>query len=162
MTGEILVREYDHEMSNSRRVLARVPEEHLHWKPHEKSWTLLQLASHVANLPNWVINTLERTELDLSQPFDRPDLKTAEQVLTHHERSVAAARAVLLPATHEQLMVDWTLRMGDHVVFTRPRVAVLRVVVMNHTIHHRGQLTVYLRMLNVPLPALYGPSADEH
>ena len=161
MTGEILLREFDHEMANSRKVLERLPEEHLGWKPHEKSWTLGQLAGHVANIPTWAIMTLEQTGLDLSTPFERPELKTAVDILAHHDRSVAAARTVLKPATHEQLMVDWTLSRGEHTVFTMPRVAVLRSMVMNHTIHHRGQVTVYLRMLDVPLPSIYGPTADE-
>ena len=141
--------------------LERVPGDQLAFRPHEKSWTLRQLAGHLAQIPGWIPVTLTTTELDVSQPFDQPKLDTREDILSVFDASVSQARAALEAAGAESLMVNWSLKAGEHTVFTMPRVAVLRGFVMNHCIHHRGQLTVYLRLCGGSVPALYGPSADE-
>ena len=161
MNGAMLLPEFDHEMANTRKTLERLPEDKLDFTPHEKSWAMRQLAGHVAQLPGWVTVTLESTELDLEQPFPQPTLDSRDDILATFDGAVKGARAVLEAASAEDLMVPWTLKMGDQVVFTMPRIGVLRSFVMNHVIHHRGQLTIYLRLTGAPLPALYGPSADE-
>jgi uncharacterized damage-inducible protein DinB len=162
MTGAKLLLEFDHEMANTRKTLERLPDEHLSYKPHPKSFTALELAGHIATIPSWTVATLKATELDMDQPFDRPSLESRDDVVAHFDRTSAAARVALAEATHEDLMVPWSLKGGGHTIFTLPRVGVLRSFVMNHLIHHRAQLTVYYRMLDIPVPALYGPSADEN
>jgi uncharacterized damage-inducible protein DinB len=120
------------------------------------------LAGHLANLPTWATMTINQDSFDLAAPFDRPPEPTsARQILDTFDKNVAAARAAIQGATDGQLMAAWSLRNGDHVIFTLPRIAVLRTMVMNHIIHHRGQFTLYLRLNDVPVPGLYGPSADE-
>lgn len=160
---DTLLPEFDHEMATTRRLLERVPEGELGWKPHEKSMTLGQLAGHIANLPSWCTMTLDRTKLDLetiagqraaSQP-------SREELLREFDRKVANARALLASATDPELLAPWTLMQAQQEFFTLPRISVLRSFVMNHLIHHRGQLTVYLRLKDVPLPPIYGPTADE-
>jgi uncharacterized damage-inducible protein DinB len=161
---ESLVPEFDHEMGTTRRVLDRVPEDEFAWRPHEKSMTLGQLAGHLANLPYWGRMILEGTSYDLSAPGnERRNAPPASRValVQEFDDKVAAARAVLVKMTDPELMVYWTLKHGDHEVFTMPRISVVRGFFLNHSIHHRGQLTVYLRLKNVPLPPIYGPTADE-
>lgn len=161
MNGAMLLPEFDHEMANTRRTLERIPDERLDFKPHEKSFSLLELAGHLANLPSWTSVTLDTTELDISGPFEQPKIESREDVLAHFDASVAGARRALEAASADDLRVPWSMKMGDEVRFTMPRIGVLRSFVLNHNVHHRGQLTIYLRLLDVPLPALYGPSADE-
>ena len=161
MNGAMMLPEFDHEMANTRKTLERVTDDMLAFSPHEKSWTALQLAGHLARLPGWVSVTLESTELDLEEPFPQPELESSADILATFDEAVNGARAALEGASSEDLMVPWTLKMGEHEAFTMPRVGVLRSFVMNHIIHHRGQLTVYLRLNGAPVPALYGPSADE-
>ncbi len=161
MNGAMMVPEFDVEMANTRRTLERIPDDQLDFKPHEKSFSLLELAGHLSNLPQWTGLTLTTTELDIEAPFDRKEPTNRDEVLAEFDANVAAARSVLEATSGEDMMVPWTLKAGDQVAFTMPRVAVFRSFIMNHNIHHRGQLTVYLRLLDVPVPALYGPSADE-
>jgi uncharacterized damage-inducible protein DinB len=156
--------EFDHEMANTRKVLERVPEAHADWKPHAKSYSLGELALHLANLPTWAAITLQESGIDLGSGDHSPprrEFVTRAALLEAFDRNVAEARAAIAATTDAQMMEPWTLRMGGNEVFTLPKAAVLRSFVMNHPIHHRGQLTVYLRMKDVPLPAIYGPSADE-
>jgi uncharacterized damage-inducible protein DinB len=149
-------------MANTRKALERVPDDKLGWKPHPKSGTMGWLAGHLANLPSWAAMTVNQESLDLAAPFDRPPEPTsARQNHEMFDKNVAAARAANQAATDEQLMALWSLKKGDHVIFTMPRIAVLRSMVMNHLIHHRGQFTMYLRLNDVAVPGLYGPSADE-
>jgi len=122
---------------------------------------MLELAGHLANLPSWTAMTLNTTEVDASGPFERPEIASRADVLRVFDGNVAEARSALAAASSEELMVPWSLKMGGEVAFTMPRIGVLRSFIMNHNIHHRGQLTVYLRMVGAPVPALYGPSADE-
>lgn len=161
MNADAPLPEFDHEMTNTRKMLERVPDDRLDYRPHEKSYTLLELASHVSNLPTWATMTLASTELDLEQPFDREPPRTTEELLAEFDRTSSEARTALDAATADALTVPWTLRSGEHEIFTLPRAAVLRSFVLNHLIHHRAQLSVYLRLLDVPVPGMYGPSADE-
>jgi len=152
-------------MANTRKALERVPEDKFGWKPHEKSMTMGRLSTHVAELAGWVPTTLETESLDFAPPGAPPyQPKTAgsrAELLDMFDKSVAAAHAAISAATDAQLMVPWTLLAGGKAIFSMPRAAVLRGMVINHIIHHRGQLSVYLRLNNVPVPSLYGPSADE-
>lgn len=161
---DALLPEYDHEMGTTRRVLERVPEADLAWKPHPKSFSLGQLASHIANIPRWADWMLDTTVFDLAAlgPDSRPKQPdSVAPILKAFDDNVKSARAKLDGQLDAALFAAWTLKHGDHEVFTMPKISVLRSFVMNHLIHHRGQLSVYLRMRDVPLPAIYGPSADE-
>ncbi len=163
--GQSLLPEFDHEMAGTRKTLERVPEEKLGWRPHAKSMTLGGLASHLANLSSWIGHTVERDSLDLAPvgqaPLRQPEMTSRQALLDHFDRHVAEGRAALAAASDETLLAPWTLLGGGKPYFTMPRVAVLRSYVLNHNVHHRAQLGVYLRLLDVPVPGLYGPSADE-
>lgn len=161
MDGATLLPEFDQEMANTRKMLERVPGDRFDFRPHEKSLSLLELAAHVSNLPTWTTMTLSTTELDLDQPMERDMPTTAEELVAELDRNSAEAREALEGAAAEDLGVSWTLRSGDQVWFTMPRGAVYRSFVMNHLVHHRAQLGVYLRLLDVPVPGMYGPSADD-
>ena len=156
-----LLPQFDHEMTTTRRVLARAPEDRFDWTPHPKSFSLGALATHVANLPAWGADALTSTDYDIaaSQPPTAPASATA--LLTTFDDNVAATRSALVGKTDEELLVMWTLTRGGKAIFSMPRVSVLRGFVLSHIIHHRGQLSVYLRLLDVPVPSIYGPSADE-
>ena len=162
MNGHALLPEFDQEMAGARRVLEGVDFEHRDFRPHERSWSILELATHLANLPVWLPLTLETAELDLETPMPSPEPPAGSaELLSRFDANVQRARSALEGATGETLGAGWTLRRGESVVFTLPRVAVVRSMILNHMIHHRGQLTVYLRMTGAPVPGLYGRSADE-
>lgn len=160
-----LLPEFDQEMSNTRKSLERVPFDKADWKPHPKSPTLLWLAGHVANIPSWTSITLTQDSLDINPPGQKPPSATpprsSAELMETFEKNRKAARETLEKISDAELMKPWSLLNGGKTVLTLPRVAVLRGFVMNHMIHHRAQLGVYLRMNDVPVPALYGPSADE-
>ena len=163
--NEALLPEFDHEMANTRKTLERVPDDKLGWKPHEKSFAMGPLANHIAFLPAWAVHTVNEESIDIAPPGE-PPLKTPqsnsrEEIVAMFDKQVAAARAAIASASDEQLFKKWTLLHGGKVVFSLPRIAVLRSFVMNHIIHHRAQLGVYLRMNDIPVPSIYGPSADE-
>jgi uncharacterized damage-inducible protein DinB len=160
---DALLPEFDHEMGTTRRLLERTPAAEFAWKPHDKSFSLGQLASHVSNIPHWCDLILKTTVFDVLSADDiRPKPpETVNDLLTHFEQTVTAARAGLVASSDAEMLTPWTFKRGEHVVFTMPRVAAIRSFVMNHLIHHRGQLSVYLRLKNVPLPSIYGPTADE-
>lgn len=164
--SEALLPEFDHEMANTRKTLERVPEEKFGWKPHEKSMTMGRLAKHLADIPGWVEHTLNQDRLDVNpeggqqeQPSEVPSRK---ELLALFDKNVATGRAALAGAADDQFRQPWTLLSGGKEIFTLPRAAVLRSFVMSHTIHHRAQLGVYLRLNDVPVPSIYGPSADEN
>ncbi len=163
--NEALLPEFDHEMANTRKTLERLPEDKLGWKPHEKSGTTGWLATHLANIPTWAVSTVENSSLDLAPQGvpvgPLPPAKSRREILEAFDKNVAGARAAIAGASDAHLLKSWSLLFGGKSVFTLPRIAVLRSFVMNHSIHHRAQLGVYLRLNNVPVPALYGPSADE-
>ena len=161
---DALLPEFDHEMATTRRLLERLPEAEFAWKPHDRSMALGQLAGHIANLPQWCSATLASTVFDLDAlPADaRPQLPASRAaVLEEFDGKVAAARGQLTSTTDAEFMTPWTLKKGGQEVFTLPRISAIRSFVMNHLIHHRGQLSVYLRLKDVPLPSIYGPTADE-
>jgi uncharacterized damage-inducible protein DinB len=159
---EALLAEFDHEIGSTRRLLERVPDVQFGWKPHEKSYSLGDLSGHIANLLTWTNWILESTELDLATVSERPAPPASrDEVLGRLDLNAQHARARLAEQTDASLLAVWTLKNGGREMFTMPRSSVLRSFVFNHLIHHRGQLTVYLRLQNVPLPSLYGPTADE-
>jgi uncharacterized damage-inducible protein DinB len=159
-----LLPEFDREMANTRQMLALVPAADAAWKPHPKSYALGDLAAHIATLPMWGRLSLELPELDLGSPANagiaRVPFTTTPELLERLDRNVSEARAVLAAASDADLSVVWTLKNGATTVFSMPRTAVLRGFVLSHLIHYRGQLSVYLRLRDVPLPSLYGPTAD--
>ena len=158
---EGLLAEFDREMTVARTSLARIPEGTLDWRPHAKSMTMGQLATHLARLPRWTAMTFATDSIDLTPPAAPQSLETVPAILAEFDQHVAEARAALEQANEDAFLVPWTLKVNGHTVFTMPRIAVLRVMVMNHLIHHRAQLGVYLRLNDVALPSIYGPTADE-
>lgn len=163
MPAESLLPEFDHEMTMTRRLLERVPDAALGWQPHEKSFTMAGLATHLANIPRWGRSILEQTTYDLAQSQGRrpPEGASAAAILALFDENVGAVRKRLLEQSDAELLATWTLKRGAHVVMAMPRIAAMRRFLVHHMIHHRGQLSVYLRLQNVALPPLYGPSADE-
>lgn len=162
--SEALLPEFDHEMANTRKTLDRTPDDKLGWKPHEKSMSMAELATHLATILEWVSTILQQDSFDLASVEGQappPALSSRQEVLAKFDANLAAARAALASASDQRLAGPWTLRSGATTIFTLPRLAVLRSFVLNHTIHHRAQLGVYLRLNNLPVPAIYGPSADE-
>ncbi|MSO56928.1 MAG: DUF664 domain-containing protein [Acidobacteria bacterium] len=162
--AESMLPEFDHETATTRAMLERVPEEKAAWKPHAKSMSLGQLAMHIANIPQWVSITLERTEFDTNLPSGQratpPAFESGAHLLLAYDEGVTAARAMLARTSDGDFMVPWTLKSAGKSMFSMPRAAVFRSFILNHAVHHRGQLSVYLRLLDVPLPNIYGPTAD--
>ena len=163
--GESMLPEFDQEAAGTRRTLERVPEDRFDWKPHPKSGSMVWLAGHLANVPSWAVLTVNQDSLDLMpggkrlDPPPRP-AHVAELVATF-DGHVAAARAAIAGASDADLLASWSLLQNGVTVMKMPKLAVLRSFVFNHLIHHRAQLGVYLRLNDVPVPSLYGPSADE-
>ena len=157
--GETLLREFELEMEITRRVLERVPSDKPTWKPHPKSFSLAHLAQLIAGMPGWIITMLGETSLDLEKFPGYSNQKT-DVLLAQFDMLVEKARASLASATDADFAVQWSLKRGKQVLFTHPREHVVREH-MNHMVHHRGQMTVYLRLLGVPVPSIYGPTADE-
>jgi uncharacterized damage-inducible protein DinB len=160
--SDALLPEFDHETANTRKTLERIPEDKLTWKPDEKSGTMGWLGGHLANILQWAVFTLEKDSVDLAAPGPQPPLPTSrQQILDAFDASRAAARAAIISTSDERWRQSWSLLHGEKTIFKLPRIAAVRGFIMNHSIHHRAQLTVYLRLNDVPVPALYGPSADE-
>ena len=163
--AQSLLPEFDQEMAGTRKELERVPEGKFDWRPHPKSMLLGRLASHLAELPSWGQYALELTELDIAPPGapapGANNLGTRAEILALFDKCSAATRKAIASAADADWMVPWSLKKGGATIFTLPRIAVVRSMVMNHMIHHRAQLGVYLRLLDVPVPGLYGPTADE-
>ncbi len=163
--GQSMLSEFDQEMQNTRKVLERVPDDKWDWKPHAKSGTIGWLAWHVGTIPDWITMTINTDELDLA-PKDGPAVKMDKlnnraEVLAAFDKGIGEARAALAKVSDADMMKTWKLLMGGSELFAMPKIAVLRGMCMNHLIHHRGQLTVYFRLVDVAVPGLYGPSADE-
>ncbi len=162
--AESILPEFDHETATTRTLLERVPADKAEWKPHAKSMSLGQLAMHIANLPNWASITLERTEFDPNPPdgprVTTPAYESGAKLLQTYDANVSAARVLLARTTDAEFMVPWALKNGGKSLFSMPRIAVFRSFILNHAVHHRGQLSVYLRLLDVPIPNIYGPTAD--
>jgi uncharacterized damage-inducible protein DinB len=158
---ELFLGELEREAGGTQRALERVPDGKYDWKPHPKSMALGYLAELVATLPSWTVLTVERDELDLAT-YQKTSLRTAKELVQAHAEAVAAAKKSLQNTNDEHLMKPWRLLVaGKQVLEPTPRYIVLRDSVFSHLAHHRGQLTVYLRLLEQPVPAIYGPSADE-
>jgi len=161
---DALLAELDNELATTRQLLQIVPEKKTGFRLHARSWTLGELSLHVANLSTWLPMTLRSTQFDLDPPGEpavtRPEFQSAAATLATFDAVSVEARAALAAASDADLMVPWTLAKRGQALFTLPRMACVRSFVMNHLIHHRGQLTVYLRMCDVPLPPIYGPTAD--
>lgn len=158
---QLALGDLNHELGLTRKLLERVPGAHLDWKPHEKSMSLGGLALHVATIPYWLIRILEADFFDMATATRNPPPGSAQEILDAFDDRVANARRALDAADDAALVRPWQLRRGEQVMQTMPRLAVIRAMVISHMIHHRAQLGVYLRMLDVPLPPIYGPSADE-
>jgi uncharacterized damage-inducible protein DinB len=149
------------ELGVNRALLERVPDDKLDWKPHPKSFSLGSLATHVAMLPFWITSTVQNDFFDLANISHATPPASTQGILELFEQTAADMRQALDPATDAELMRMWELRRGDKVLMTMPKIAVIRGMGISHFIHHRGQLSVYLRLLDVPLPPMYGPTADE-
>jgi uncharacterized damage-inducible protein DinB len=161
MIKDMLLAEYDHEVGTTRKLLERLPEDKLAWKPHPRSMSLGGLATHIANLPNWAGPILDDTSYDLDTAPPRLTEHTSRsEILAAFDDTVKRARASLGRDDAEYL-TPWSLKRGAREMFTMPRLTALRSFVLNHLIHHRGQLSVYLRLNEIAVPAIYGPSADE-
>jgi uncharacterized damage-inducible protein DinB len=162
---DALLPEFDQEMTNTRKTLERVPDDKLGWKPHTKSMSMGHLATHIANMIGWTSDTMNKDSFDISPPGAPPykevPAASRTELLSKFDQNVASARSALAGANDEAFLANWSLKAAGNTLFTMPRIACVRSFVMNHVIHHRAQLGVYLRLNDIPVPALYGPSADE-
>lgn len=163
--SDALLPEFDQETKTTRRVLERVPDDKLGWKPHQKSFSMGALATHIVNMLGWTVDTMEKDSFDFAPvgapPYKEEPVTSQKELLARFDKSVVAARAAIAGASDQKFFQPWSLLSGGQTLFTMPRVACIRGFVMNHTIHHRGQLSVYLRLNDIPVPSIYGPSADE-
>lgn len=160
--GQILTAELKYEAVSTRKMLERIPSDKLAWKPHEKSMTLERIAGHIVEMISWTKETLTQDELDFSKFDYTPKQYTdSAELVADLDKNVAEAIETLNNASDETMAGNWTMRNGEQIYFTMPKAAVMRSFVMNHIIHHRGQMSVYLRLLDIPVPPIYGPTADE-
>ncbi len=163
--GQMMLGEFDQEMQNTRKTLERCPDDKWNWKPHEKSGTVGWLASHVATMVGWLPVTINTEELDYAPvdgpSYEPPKISNRKELLAVFDKESAAARTALAKVSDAEMLKNWKLLAGGKEIFNMPRVACIRGMVLNHLIHHRAQLTVYFRLIGVPVPGLYGPSADE-
>lgn len=160
---DALSMELQHEAASTRKALERAPQDKFAWKPHDKSMTLGILATHLVEIPGWTDIMLNHDDMDMNPAEYKPPLaKSTAELLEMHDTNVAKAIKILQAGvSNEHMMKTWTFKLNGQVVFAMPRAMVMRSWVLNHIVHHRGQLTVYLRLLNIPVPSIYGPSADE-
>ena len=159
--AEAMLAEFDHEMSSTRKLLECVPDGKFAWKPHEKSMALGRLASHVAEIPAYLTMTINLPSLEIGPGHQPSNFDSKAEILAAFDKNAADARAALAGASDETLTQPWSLIFGGRTAFTMPRAAVLRNMAMNHLIHHRAQLGVYLRLNDIAIPGMYGPSADQ-
>jgi uncharacterized damage-inducible protein DinB len=163
--AQALLPEFDQEMANTRKVLERVPDDKLDWKAHPKSHTIGWNANHIAELPRWLVMVLSGPSIDVApaggEPYVSPKLTSSREIVELFDRNVADARKAIEGASDEDVAASWSLLQGGNPIFTMPRSAVIRGMVLNHIIHHRSHLLVYLRLNDVPVPGMYGPSGDE-
>jgi uncharacterized damage-inducible protein DinB len=157
-----ILAELAHEGATTRRLLERLPQDRLGWQPHQKSMTLGRLATHIAEIPGWVGSIVEKDEFDIgASGYVPPTLGSVAEIIALFDKSVAAATETLKRQGNDRLLAKWQLKKNGKLVVEMPRLGMIRSFLMNHLIHHRGQLSVYLRLQNVPLPSIYGPTADE-
>jgi len=158
---EFFKQQFTEEAVTTRKMLSRVPDSQYTYKPHEKSMVMKNLVTHLADLPGWIHFTLTIDEFDFQKPYEQPDINNNEELLTYFDKRYNDGLSALVAENEKELNKPWTLRNGDTVYFTSPKIDVLRMS-MSQQIHHRAQLGVYLRLLNVAIPGSYGPSADEN
>ncbi len=160
---EALLPEFDREMATTRRLIERVPFAEAQWKPHAKSMTLGELSAHLAEIPGWVSNIVDVPVVDLAaNPHHaKPVYASTAELLSAFDRNAAKARAAIASKSDAEMMESWSLKNGDAVLLTLPKAGVVRSLLLNHMIHHRGQLSVYIRLKDVAVPSIYGPSADD-
>jgi uncharacterized damage-inducible protein DinB len=164
MGNQAILGEMEHEMKTTRRLLERVPSDKLDWQPHSKSMTMRQLSTHIAEMAGWMPSMLTTKELDFGAPenaYKPAQINNSKELVELFDANVKKAREALAGASDQTMMETWTLRNGPDVIFSLPKAGVVRAMILNHLIHHRGQLSVYLRLNDVPVPSIYGPSADE-
>ena len=158
---DALLAEYDHEMGTTRKLLERLPDDKLEWKPHDKSRALGELACHLGNIPNWAASILNESSFDLAgEPPHQAAKSSRADILALFDETTKKTRG-LMDKSDAELMAPWSLKRGGQAMFSMPRIAAFRSFVLGHTIHHRGQLSVYLRLNQIPVPPIYGPTADE-
>src|SRR5262249_3667637 len=158
---DALLPEFDQEMDNTRKMLERVPEAKLDWKPHAKSMPMGRLADHIAQMVSWITDSMDRDVTDLTGYKPPPEPTRPQEIVDRFDQNRIAARKALAATRDEAFQRQWKLTSGDKVFFEMPRIAMYRSLIMNHIIHHRAQLGVYLRLNEVAVPGMYGPSADE-
>lgn len=161
MLGALYVQELQYEMISIQKMLERIPDDKLDWKPHERSMTLGQLAAHIAEIPGYASIIIDQPELDFAKGYTPLKAESAAGLIKSFHEITSDAIQKLGAVSDLSMYQNWTLRNGEEVIFTIPRVGAIRSMVFSHMIHHRGQLSVYLRMLDIPVPSIYGPSADE-
>ena len=159
--AQSLLPEFDQEMANTRKMLERLPDNKLDYKPDPKSMSMAQLAGHVAEMCGWFASMMDGPELDIPEGFKPYVATSRKELLDKFDQNVVSTRAALAAAGDQALMQNWSLKFAGNTMFTMPRIACYRGMIMNHVIHHRAQLTVYYRLTGVPVPGMYGPSADE-
>lgn len=163
--AELLVPEFDQEMASTRKTLERVPDDKLEWKAHPKSNSIVWVARHLAEIPGWTALTLNSPSLDLNPPGGEPykpsTASSRDEILALFDKNVATAREALQGASDATFDEPWSLLSGGQVIFTMPKYSVMRTMILNHIVHHRAHLLVYLRMNDIPVPGMYGPSGDE-
>jgi uncharacterized damage-inducible protein DinB len=157
-----ILAELAHEGATTRRLLERLPQDRLDWQPHQKSMTLGRLATHIAEIPGWVGSIVEKDEFDVgASGYVPPTVGSVAEIIAMFDKNVATAAETLKRQSNDRLLAKWQLKKNGQLVVEMPRLGMVRSFLMNHLIHHRGQLSVYLRLQNVPLPSIYGPTADE-
>ncbi|MFV0389939.1 MAG: DinB family protein [Pyrinomonadaceae bacterium] len=160
--GSALAAELDAESATLLKMIERLPDDKFDWKPHEKSMSVAELANHCVNMADWTDFAINKSELDFAENDGPPKVTNSSAELSAQLKEATKKSVEILRSTpDETLFQDWTLRNGDQVFFTMPKIAVIRTFVLSHIIHHRGQLSVYMRLLDIPVPSIYGPSADE-
>ena len=163
--SQSLLPEFDQEMANTRKVLERIPDDKLDWQAHPKSHTIGWNANHVADILNWLVTVLTQPSFDVApvggEPYASPKLTSVKEILALFDHNVAAARKALTEVKDSDMGSPWTLMQGGQTFFTLPRAAAVRGMVLNHLMHHRAHLCVYLRLNDIPVPGMYGPSGDE-
>jgi uncharacterized damage-inducible protein DinB len=162
---DALLPEFDQEMANTRKTLERIPEDKFEWRPHPKSFTMIGLGTHIANMAAWTVDVMAKDSFDIAPvgapPYKEELAKSKKELIAKFDKAVSEARAALAASSDEHFLADWAFMEGGKTLFTMPRIACVRSFIMNHGIHHRAQLGVYLRLNDIPVPATYGPSADE-
>ncbi len=159
--NEPLLAELSREAATARRMLERLPQTQFAWRPHERSMTLGRLTTHIAEIPGWVGSCLDKEGFDFSGDHAPRTIQTGAELLAFFDQNVATATQVVKGLSNERLLGNWRLTRQGQLIVEMPRIGVVRALLLNHFIHHRGQLSVYMRLLNVPVPSIYGPSADE-